>query len=815
MSTHGPGLNKKRRMLSAAATLSAVVFIQPPVCRAQNSHPSAAPLSVENAMSVLDLAGRTFLSLSPDGQWVAYTVENNSRRVTTNSERYMYYIPTGAFTEALGCDIWISNTSTKESRNLTGGQGTSWAPVWSPDGKYLAFYSDRGGTAHLWVWEKATGEPHQLSDDVVRPFFNFQAPRWTPDSQKLIAKTLPKGQTVEQAADLLYGPADKKEEKKSASPSGSTATVLTFVPPPAEKSDKKEAKSEKPLEEPWMNRYLADLTLFEVKGRQSEHIVKAVRPLGYWVSPDGKQLAYTHWKGTKENTQQTTYELRVFQFSDGSTKTVIPELQQEYGISVSWSPDSKSLAYITSGQLTKGDCYVVDVNAGSPQLLTSGDHPPFSDEQRAPLWDGDGQNVYLISSENYGRLGTDKVWKASIKEHTYLVAGTIPDRTVLEIIAPSTGGQAYLYGGGKSLLVGARDEATKREGVYSLNVSTGKATKLFEENIYFGRDMIFGVDASKDQKTIIFSAQDAQHPEDIWVSGPEFKSPQRITTINNNLETIAFGKSRVIDYYSVDGEHLHGALLLPANYVEGQKYPLIVDPYGGSYRSETVFRFGLSGAGVENLQILATRGYAVLLPDTPMHGNSPMSDLLKTVVPAVDRVVELGIADPNRLGIMGHSYGGYSTLSLIVQTNRFKAAVDSAGPCDLLSDYATMDETGAAGSIGWAETGQGRMGGTPWEFRDRYIENSPFFYLDRVQTPLLIIQGALDKTVPHQQADAVFVALRRLNKEVSYANYGGEEHWEGTWGMPNVLDYWSRVLGWFDTHLQAGSTQATGIKAGE
>jgi len=768
----------------------------------------SAPLSVEQAMTVLDLSNRTYLALSPDGAWVAYTVEDNSKRKSTGSERYSAYSPTGAFTEALGCDVWITNTATKESRNLTEGQGTSWAPVWSPDGKYLAFYSDRSGTAHLWVWEKNSNQMRQLSDDVVRPFFNFQVARWTPDSQKLIAKTLPAGQTVEQAADLLYGPVKKDgEDKKPDGPPGVTATVLSFVPPTpgSSSASSSEAKPEKRLlEEPWMNRYLADLTLVDVQSGKSNHIVKGVRPLGYWVSPDGKTLAYTHWKGTKENTQQTTYELRTYSFSDGSTKTVVPDLAQEYGISISWAPDSKSLAYLTAGPLTKGDCFVVSADGGAPQLLTSGDHPPFSDEHRAPLWDSAGKNLYLISSENYGRLGTDKVWKASVAEHNFSVAGVIPDRVVLEIVSPSIGGKAEFFGG-DSLIVGARDEATKNEGFYSLNISTGKATKLLERSIYFGRDMIFGVDISSDKKTIVFASQDAQHPEDIWASSPDFKDPKRVSSINKSLDSVTFGKAQVIDYYSVDGEHLHGALLLPANYQEGKKYPLIVDPYGGSYRSETVFRFGLSGAGVENLQILATRGYAALLPDTPMHGNNPMSDLLKTVIPAVDRAVELGIADPDRLGVMGHSYGGYSTLSLIVQTTRFKAAVDSAGPGDLISDYAIMDEKGSSWAIGWAETGQGRMGGTPWQFRDRYIENSPFYYLDRVQTPLLIIQGGLDKTVPREQADAVFVAMRRLNKEVTYANYAGEEHWEGTWGMPNVQDYWNRVLDWFDKHLQATS----------
>jgi dipeptidyl aminopeptidase/acylaminoacyl peptidase len=216
-----------------------------------------------------------------------------------------------------------------------------------------------------------------------------------------------------------------------------------------------------------------------------------------------------------------------------------------------------------------------------------------------------------------------------------------------------------------------------------------------------------------------------------------------------------------------------------------------------------VHRFGLSGAGVENLQILATRGYAVLLPDTPLKKGTPMFDLLKTVIPGVDRIVDLGIADPDRLGVMGHSYGGYSTLSLITQTTRFRAAVDSAGPGDLISAYGEMDKSGSAGAIGWSETGQGGMVGTPWQYRDRYIENSPLFYLDRVETPLLIVQGELDRAVPPSQAEEVFVGLRRLGKEVVYAKYAGEEHWEGTWSPANVEDYWTRVLDWFDKHLKA------------
>ena len=238
---------------------------------------------------------------------------------------------------------------------------------------------------------------------------------------------------------------------------------------------------------------------------------------------------------------------------------------------------------------------------------------------------------------------------------------------------------------------------------------------------------------------------------------------------------------------------------------------MIVKLYAGSFLSDSVFRFGGPGSGgVDNLHLLTTRGYAVLLPDVPLRLGSPMTDMPGAVLPGIDKAIALGIADPDRLGITGHSYGGYSTLSMIVQSTRFKAAVDSAGPGNLVSLYGTLQPGGEAGMIGWSETGQGRMGGTPWEQRDRYIDNSPIFYLDRVQTPLLIVQGGLDRTVPPSQADEVFVALRRLGKPVVYARYEGEEHWQGTWGHANVVDYWTRVIGWFDRYLKGRPEGATG-----
>ena len=179
-----------------------------------------------------------------------------------------------------------------------------------------------------------------------------------------------------------------------------------------------------------------------------------------------------------------------------------------------------------------------------------------------------------------------------------------------------------------------------------------------------------------------------------------------------------------------------------------------------------------------------------------------MQDLAKTVLPGVDRAVEMGIADPERLGVMGHSYGGYCTLGLIAQTTRFKAAVASGGTGNLISAYGAMRRDGSTYSLPWAETGQGRMGGTPWEMRDRYIENSPAFYLDRIQTPLLLLHGELDNAAPSFLADEIFVGLRRLGKWVMYAKYEGESHAPADWEYANQVDYWNRIITMFNTFLK-------------
>jgi dipeptidyl aminopeptidase/acylaminoacyl peptidase len=769
-----------------------------PFATAQDKQPS---LDIKAAIGAHSLAAP--ISLAPTGDWVAYSVTKGLKRVAANELRYFYYTPSGAIRNVAGSDLWITNLRTGQTLNLTKEVGTSWGPVWSPDGAHLAFYSDRSGVAHLWVWDKDTGNMRQLSDAIVRPFFNFQIVRWTPDSRRILVKVLPENMSLEQAFDFAAGP---KEELKAAAKQESGATAVVYSSSPAKEN--KPAAMEIPE---WSKWYFTDLALIDVRNGEIRRIARGKNFLGYWISPDGKFAAYTIYKARKTNTQRQLYDLSILSLVDGASRVIVSDFDQGDGIAVSWSPDSHTLAYLSSTNGIGGsDCFVVAIPDGTPRNIAASAHPPFGYSYRAPLWDSDGKYLYFVSSgiSLLGQAATSDIWRSSVAEGTLSKVATVPEKSIIEVVSPLSGGRFWSPARGNSITVRTRDEETKQAGFYRIDLNTGTATKLIEDDSYVGFDSILLTDVSADGQVLVYVSEGASHPVEIRASGPGLSDARAVTDINPQLAGATLGKSQLVRWTSMDGQPLHGALLLPANYKKGVRYPLIVNVYGGSDESDEVNKFGLADEAGDNLQILATRGYAVLLPDTPQGKLTPMADIAKAVLPGIERVVELGIADSNRIGIMGSSYGGYSTLALIVQSTRFKAAVAGASPADLISNYGTMNTAGTNQTIGWSEKGQGKMLGPPWEHRDRYIENSPIFYLDRIQTPLLLVHGEWDQAVSPRQSEEVFVGLRRLGKQVVYVRYAGEDHWPGTWSSANIIDYWNRVIQWFDDHLSpAGKTQ--------
>lgn len=726
------------------------------------------PLQIEDALSSLSFAHGVPLDLSPDGEWVAYTLKNPRKTEKPGDERYTFFTRSGVRIVEVGCEVWVTNTTSGELRCLTEDSGSSWGPVWSPDGNRLIFYSDRDGQAQLWVWEKTVDRLRQVSALSVRPYFGDEVVRWTPDGRKVLCKVLPEGMTLEDTLDLIVGPPKAVNDDKRDFLS---STLVYRSPMASKKGDCADYSQENTLEADVTNVYLSDLALIDISDGSAERVARRLKVMGYWLSPDCRKIAFTTMR-------KDSYDLVVVSLPDSCTQVVASDIQSEKKFSVSWSPDSNLLSYTS-----EGNCFIASTKGNDAQNLSTASHPNFDDVYRAPLWDASGQNLYLLAS--------DTLWRISIADNTVKAVTRIPNRRLIEMVSPGCGGRFWSPDGGESLYLITRDNETKRTGFCKVNLSTGQFSELMKADANFGSPAILRIDVSCKSQRVIYTRQDAQRCEDVWIAGMDFQNSKQLTHVNPSHDASDMGASRLINYRSLDGQELCGALLLPSGYDAGKRYPLIVWVYGGSRGGDIVNKFGLRDHGVNHLQLLATRGYAILFPDAPLREGTPMSDLAKTVLPGVDRVVEMGIADPERLGVMGHSFGGYCVLALIAQTTRFKVAISSGGFGNWIGTYNQMRRDGSTYTRWMTER---RLGATPWQSRDRYIENSPIFYLDRIQTPLLLLHGELDNAVPSFLADEIFTGLRSLEKWAMYVKYEGESHDPAAWEYENQVDYWERII---------------------
>jgi dipeptidyl aminopeptidase/acylaminoacyl peptidase len=751
-----------------------------------------SPLPIKEALKTLNLSMFTPLELSPDGRLVAYVLQDTNRKASARSPRSLQDL------ERIGipfgvdyCDLWVSDMVSGAARNLTQGQGTNWAPVWSPNGEYLAFYSDRDGAPALWLWERASGALRKGSNAIVRTRVETCVPRWTPDSKKVLIRVLPQGMTLSDAEALLNKPAAQKSSLVDTSKEpGSTVVVFNSKASNGTHNEKEGGRLNNNLAA-----YAADLALVDLETKQTKHIASRIVTESYWLSPDGTKIAILNHKGFQsQRNLQALFDLLVVSLITGQSRVLVTDFGSDILIPVSWSPDGKLLAYMTAGPTFKNDCWVVPAAGGESRKVTPGEHPLFDSTflYRGPLWDAAGENIYLLSKTS--------LWRASLADGRVAQIATVPGRTLRHIITKN--GRTIWTRKADEIVVVTRDEESKQEGFYRINLSTGKSEKLLEENKSYGFVPPLRTAVSSDERRLIYTSQSASEPEDIWIIDAHQFRPRRVTHINPVFDRYLMGEGRIIEWRTLNGQIARGALLLPAGYTPGKRYPLIVYQYPGSMWSTHGNLFGLNpfSSTVENWQFFATRGYAVLVADVPAKAETYMRDIAAAILPGVDKVIELGFCDPERVGITGQSNGGYGALSLIVQSNRFKAAVDRMGPGNLISQYTQMSETGESVYTGEMVV---RTGGSLWEKRDKFIENSPIFYFDKVQTPLLIIQGTGDRQVMAARSDEVFVSLRFLGKEVEYAKYGGESHGVADWSFPNQVDYLNRVIAWFDLWLKS------------
>jgi dienelactone hydrolase len=325
---------------------------------------------------------------------------------------------------------------------------------------------------------------------------------------------------------------------------------------------------------------------------------------------------------------------------------------------------------------------------------------------------------------------------------------------------------------GKPLLLSATDDRTRATGFYRLPslAATASPAKIVMVDKAFG-----ALNKAKHSDTVVFTLSRFDEFPDLYVSDTTFKDMKKVTTVGAQQNAFVWGKSELIDYLNADGKKLRAILTKPDNFDPTKKYPLMVYIY--EELTQGLHSYSAPNVGTSiNIPRYVSNGYVLLRPDIVYTTGYPGEAAEKCVIPAVNTIVAQGYIDPKRIGIQGHSWGGYQITHLITRTNLFAAVQAGASVSNMISAY---------GGIRWGsgmvrqfqyEKSQSRIGAPPWDAPLQFIENSPIFWVEKVQTPYLTIHNDGDDAVPWYQGIEFITALRRLGKEGYMFNYNGELH---------------------------------------
>ena len=513
-----------------------------------------------------------------------------------------------------------------------------------------------------------------------------------------------------------------------------------------------------PYDARFMSGYMSQLSSFDLRTKKTEIITPhPIILLSLKISPNGKNAAVLELVENKIRVLDTTIsDLVIYPTGGGEPKTIVAksELTQ-----FSWSPDSRFLAYVDDGKL-----FIYSLGENKTTLLSKDNMRITGD----PLW----------------LPGSKELFCAAGSEH-YLFEVPTGKAKFVKINVPYAKDSFFLDGQGKFLYFKVLDQETGRQGIFRVSMRNEKS-----EEMVSGDWMV--KDAFLAGSNLFFTLQNATTPENLWILNLQTKRRSQITEINKQAENFAFGQSELISWKSSAGDPLKGVLLYPANYEKGKKYPVICWIYE-TFSSELHHFY----VHLYNLQVLTNQGYAVFLPDVNFTTGDTSLSYIRSVEPAQDRLLELGIAN-GKFGVMGHSFGGYATNATITHSKRFQAAVAISGISDWVSfhglpgDYMRLSN----------EKGQGRMGGDLRDYPERFMKNSPVFYLHQVETPLMILHGTKDFGVPFSQAEEMYYGLRHLKKTAVLIGYPGEDHLYWETKIKVIKDMWQRILAWFDKYLK-------------
>lgn len=450
-----------------------------------------------------------------------------------------------------------------------------------------------------------------------------------------------------------------------------------------------------------------------------------------------------------------------------------------------------------------------DTRTGAARRLTGALAHPLADEEHdtpdaAPAYGFggfvDGGRAGDGSETGAAALVYDRydVWRLDLETGaaTNVTAGAGRAAKVrYRIVPPAAGRRAFAPQ--DTLLLTAFDETTKAQGLAAVPLARPGAPAWRVRADAFVR-----VARRAEAAPLVLVTQETHRDfPDLYAlsgTGTNAGALRRLTRLNPQADSLRWGTSELVAWRGLDGEALEGVVLKPEGFDPARRYPVVV--YFYERMADRRYQFNVPA--VSHRPALAQYvgdGYLVFLPDVQYTTGQPGRSALSSLVPGVNRLVELGWADPARIGVQGHSWGGYQAAWLATQTRAFRAIVAGAPVANMTSAYGGVRwETGLSRQFQYERT-QSRLGRTLWEARDRYVDNSPLFFADRMDTPLLLLHGDEDGAVPWEQSIEYYLALRRLGKPVIFLQYRGEGHHPALYA--NKLDWAMRMKQFFDAHL--------------
>lgn len=618
-------------------------------------------------------------------------------------------------------------------------------PQISPDGKWVAYTvsewdrKENRRVSHIWMVSAEGGRSTRLTNGER----GESSPQWSPDGTRIaFLANRDKGNQI-WIIPAFGGEAEKLTTEENGvqsfawSADGKTMAFVTRDDLP-NKADIEKRKKEKfdtikvDSDLTYSHLWKIDVESKEKKRlTEGEFTVSSVQ----WA-PDGRSIAFVMSKaGVQESVWTDISEDRntdIYLISSDGGNPVRLTTSPAADISPRWSPDGRWLAYVSNTKsddwAAKNDLLVVAPSGGTPRNLT-GSH--FESVSGNIQWSPNGSSLYFSSG-----------------------IGVFTD-------------------------------------IFQVAASGGKVTRITPGNRNYGPFDIGGAAPAR----ITFTVNDSQTPDDVWIADlnrPE--SAKKITWVNPEIGDFALAETNVIKWKGPDNFDIEGLLVKPLGYQAGRKYPLILMIHGGPYgRFANTFN--------SRAQIFAANGYAILMPNprgsTGYGHDFTVANLgdwggkdFRDIMSGVDSVIEKGIADPDKLVVMGGSYGGFMTFWTVSQTDRFKAAIGHAAISDWYSFHGQSDIPGLM------EYG---FKGQPWSVPENYRKYSPMTYVNRVKTPLMITHGERDMRVNIQQGEQYYRSLKKRGVEVIFLRYPREGH--GIQEPNHVIDLVGRQLEWFDSHL--------------